>query len=134
MTDVIVKLPLIVSTSHYQPNVTWSNSSIPIAAILCEASKGTPYWYGGDNGQIQRESHICDSTYGFSDLIYVQINKGRNTVVLLPLKHSIAAIMLHGSLIIQRSTLLATHRNKRLRTATLHRMNHHELFYCKYCN
>lgn len=38
---VDIKTPLVVSTSGWQPNVTWHDSSIPIAAALCRASLGT---------------------------------------------------------------------------------------------
>ncbi len=44
-----VKQPFIWSTSEYNdPAVNVKDSAIPVAAALCRASIGTPYWMGGD--------------------------------------------------------------------------------------
>lgn len=73
---VSVKLPLVISTSGWQPNVTWSNSSIPISAALCRASLGTwledsafaGYWkQWAASGMPRCAYHYLKNDYGTAD-------------------------------------------------------------------
>jgi GH25 family lysozyme M1 (1,4-beta-N-acetylmuramidase) len=73
---VDIKLPLIISTSGWQPNVTWVNSSIPISAAACRASLGislkdntfSKYWkQWEETGTPRLAYHYLKNAYSAAD-------------------------------------------------------------------
>lgn len=71
-----VKTPFLASTSGWQPNVTWENSSVPLAGGLCRASLGTwlkdtvfaNYWkQWRDMGIVRCAYHYLKNDYSTAD-------------------------------------------------------------------
>jgi hypothetical protein len=76
MSNVIVKNPFLASTSGWQPNVVWKNSSIPLAGGICRASLGLwlqdevfpDYWkQWEDMGIVRSAYHFHKIGYSTAD-------------------------------------------------------------------